>query len=237
MRGLKLTAVRIEISLRYLFILLSIIAGVQYYLQENMVRVVSSLLTIFLFMLPTLVQKLMRFTLPATYRIVFLVFIIAAMYLGELHNFFYRFAWWDDWIHTASAMLITYIGLLLFYVLSRDKDIHLKISPLLLAMFCFCFTMAFGAIWELFEFSVDKLLGLNLQKGRATTDMTSYFDGARALFNTMQDLAVSAFGALIVATLSYYSFHRRGKEDSSFLQLIKQFIQENPSLFEPKVKK
>lgn len=228
---MKLSSAGIEMCVRYLFILLSVIAGVQYYLQGNNVRVVSSLLTIFLFMLPSLAQLLLRVTLPTSYRMIFLVFIIVAMYLGELHNFFYRFSWWDDWVHTSTGMLLTYVGVLLAFVISKDGDLHRHAGALFVAVFCLCFTMAFSAVWELFEFSVDKTLGLNLQKGRVGMDMSTTFDGARALLNTMQDIAVSLLGAVIVSVIAFLSLRKHKDKEPVFLRLIKQFVQQNPRLF------
>lgn len=225
----KTDCARIEVIARWLLVLLSVWAGVNYYLQGNMVRVLSAVLTVVLFLLFPLLGKLFKISLPLPFKVIWLLFIGASMYLGELHNFFYRFAWWDKLIHSGSAMLLTYAGLLLLYVLSRDQRIHLRLGPLLTALAMIWFTMSFGAVWELFEFGVDQLMGLNLLKGRASADLGGVYDFERALLNTMSDLAMDLIGSLIVAVAAFFHFRGGGK---SFLDKpLELFVKENPSRF------
>ena len=199
-------AARSDLLVRWLLILLCVWSGVGYYLEGNQVRVLSSVLSIALFLLFPLLGKLFRILLPLPFKVIWLVFIGASMYLGELHNFFYRFAWWDELIHSGSAMLLTYAGLLLLHLLSRDPRIHLRLGPLLTALAMVWFTLSFGVVWELFEFGVDQLTGLNLLKGRATTDMAGTYDFQRALVNTMGDLAMDLTGALMVAVPAFFHY-------------------------------
>ncbi len=225
----KITGARIELIARWLLVLLSVWAGVNYYLQGNMVRVLSAVLTVVLFLLFPLLGKIFKISLPQPFKVIWLLFIGASMYLGELHNFFYRFAWWDELIHTGSAMLLTYAGLLLLHILSRDSKIHMRLGPALTALAMVWFTLSFGVVWELFEFGVDKLLGLNLLKGRASTDMSGIYNWQRALENTMADLAMDLAGALLVAVAAF--FHFRAGGGSWFGKPVERFIRENPSRF------
>ncbi|MDD4223856.1 MAG: hypothetical protein PHD87_04655 [Candidatus Cloacimonetes bacterium] len=229
MPSTKIGGSRIELLARWLLVLLSVWAGVNYFLQGNMVRVLSAVLTVVLFLLFPLLGKLFKISLPLPFKVIWLLFIGASMYLGELHNFFYRFAWWDELIHSGSAMLLTYAGLLLLYVLSRDQRIHLRLGPLLTALAMIWFTLSFGAVWELFEFGVDQVMGLNLLKGRAGTDMSGVYDFQRALLNTMGDLGMDLAGALIVAVAAF--FHFRGGGRSFFGRPLELFIKNNPSRF------
>lgn len=218
-----------ELIARWLLVLLSVWAGVNYYLEGNSVRVLSAVLTVVLFLLLPLLGRLFKVSLPLPFKVIWLLFIGASMYLGELHNFFYRFAWWDELIHSGSAMLLTYAALLLLHLLSRDRHIHTRLGPLLTALAMVWFTMSFGAVWELFEFGVDKLLGLNLLKGRASTDMSGIYNWQRALENTMADLAMDFAGALVVAVAALFHFKGGGK--SWFGKPVELFIEENPSRF------
>ncbi len=74
-----------------------------YHLQGNGVRVLSAVLTVVLFLLFPLLGKLLKISWPLPFRVTWLLFIGASMYLGELHNFFYRFAWWDELIVALAA--------------------------------------------------------------------------------------------------------------------------------------
>lgn len=225
----KTKAAKIELIVRCLLVLLSIWSGVSYYLQGNMVRVLSAVMTAGLFLLFPLLGKLFRVALPLPFKVVWLLFIFASMYLGELHNFFYRFAWWDELIHSFTAMMLTYVGLLLLYILSGDARIHLRLGPLLTALAMICFTLAFGAVWEMFEFGVDQVLGLNLLKGRAATDLAGVYDYERALLNTMGDLGIDLLGALIVGVMAF--FHFRGGAKSWFGRPLELLFAANPTRF------
>ena len=57
--------------------------------------------------------------------------------------------------------------------------------------------MAIGATWEIFEFTMDKLFGLSMQKS--------------GLDDTMYDLIVDTFGALSAAAAGYYYLTERKK--------------------------
>jgi hypothetical protein len=229
MRTLFPATARVELSLRLLLIALSLIAAAQNYLKADRVALAAAGLTVFLLLLPPLLGLLLRVRIPASFRLVYLGFILCAMYLGELQGFFYFFLWWDDFLHTASAMLVTYVGLLLFLVLNRDPELHRKVRPWFLPLAMLCFTIAFGAVWELFEYSSDRLLGVNMLKGRDSSVITGFYSYERALVNTMGDLALDALGALLVSLAAWLHFRRGG--NSAFGLLIRDFAKENPRLF------
>lgn len=235
MRKLTPTASQIELFARWLLIALSFFAAVQYYLLQDRVSLASAGLTVFLLFLPPLAGRLLRVSLPVSFRLVYLAFICAAMYLGEIHSFFYRFLWWDDMLHTASAMLVTYLGLLLLYLLNRDPEIDTKLKPGYIALLLLCSTMAFGAVWELFEFSADRLLGVNMLKGRDSTLPGSVYSYGNALLNTMQDLALDLLGAAVVAITAWFQLKRKKLKESWFGLLLRQFIGENQRLFQKRV--
>jgi len=85
------------------------------------------------------------------------------------------------------------------------------------ALFAFVFAIAFGTLWEMFEFGTDQLFGTNTQKSGLT--------------DTMWDLIVNSIGAL---TISFFGWGYLCTEGSdSFLERwIHKFIERNPRLFE-----
>ncbi|HRY84102.1 MAG TPA: hypothetical protein P5533_05665 [Candidatus Cloacimonadota bacterium] len=222
------SATLIERLARYLIIALSAYACINYIRIGDRVSLASAGLTILLLLLPSIVVKLSPLRLPVSVRGVYLLFILCAMYLGEIHSFFYRFLWWDDMLHSASAMMVSYIGLILIFVLNKDKNMDQKLAPGFVALFVFCFTMAFGALWELFEFSCDQLLGVNMLKGRDSTLAGSVYSFERALVNTMQDFSLDAFGALGIALLAYYHIWKKKLTASAFGIFLRQLVEENP---------
>lgn len=212
---------------RYSIMLLSAIAAVQYYLKADWVSLASACLTIGLLLLPPVISKLLRLVLPTSVRVVYLLFIFAAMYLGELHSFFYVFHWWDSFLHTFSAMMLAYVFYILIFVLNRDRDIGSALSPAFIAFFVFAAPMAFGAVWELLEYGADVLFDVNMLKGRDPSDITRFYDYRRALLNTFHDLMLDAGGALLIA-ISALLHHRGAKSFRAFGSLKDSFLTANP---------
>jgi len=131
--------------------------------------------------------------------------------------------WWDVVLHTGSSLLLGIIGFLLVYVLNEKDDINLDLTAGFMGLFAFVFAVALGALWEIFEFTMDTLFGMNMQK--------TMFDDTSGLTDTMWDLIVDTIGAAIISILGYGYF--RTLENDSFLeQWIEKFIRENPRLFQ-----
>lgn len=144
---------------------------------------------------PSILRKRFRVYLPSTLQVVITLFIFAAQFLGELHNFYYKFSWWDNMLHCISGSVLGIIGFMFVYFLNKTHIKKTKLSPIFIALFAFCFSISIGVFWEIFEFTGDRLLGLNMQKFRLPEQ-----DG---LVDTMTDLIVDSIGALIVALIGY----------------------------------
>ena len=70
-----------------------------------------------------------------------------------------------------------------------------------------CFALAAGAIWEIYEYTLDGLMGLNMQHYHLV-DGTPLM-GRAALYDTMKDLIVDALGALVVSVIGYIALKRQ----------------------------
>lgn len=166
--------------------------------------------------LPALVERRLRVYLPVEFTFVLCLFLYGSFILGELGNFYERFWWWDQMLHSLSALVTGLIGFLVIYVFYASKRIHA--SPGFVAVMSFCVAVATGTLWELFEFGMDWFFGMNMQKS--------------GLLDTMTDILVNMVGALIAATAGYGYV----KDGDSLLaeRLIRSFVDKNPKLFPPK---
>lgn len=82
--------------------------------------------------------------------------------------------------------------------------------------------MGVGALWEIFEFTMDSLIGMSMQK--------PMLGDPSGLIDTMSDLIVDAFGALIISILGWR--YLKNNEQKSFLERwIDAFIEHNPRFF------
>lgn len=87
--------------------------------------------------------------------------------------------------------------------LIKKKKLDFNLSPFFVALFSFCFAVTIGVFWEIYEFSFDGILGLNMQK--FALENGSRLLGRAALMDTMKDLIVDSLGAFIMSVLGYIS--------------------------------
>lgn len=171
--------------------------------------------------LPVLFARGLNIFIPSEFELMTIGFIFAALFLGETRDYYARFWWWDLALHTTSGGLLGILGVLLVYVLNENPRIDLHMQPGFVAFFAFCFAVAIGALWEMFEFAMDQLFGMNMQK--------PMFGDPSGLTDTMWDLVVDTVGAAVVSVAGYL-YMKRGVK--SFIERwIQRFIEGNPRLF------
>ena len=212
------------------------------------------LLVLVLFMLPFFIQQNFGIELPSTLEIIILLFIFAAEILGELECYFITFPYWDSMLHT-TGFLCAATGFALIDILNRNSRIKFELSPIYVALAAFCFSMTVGVLWEFFEFGMDRLFHMDMQKDTVVSSITSVMldptnknipvtiDGITSvtvngqelgfggyldigLYDTMEDLFVNFIGAVVFSTIGYFYIKHRGKG-----KLAKAFI---PTITEEK---
>lgn len=144
-----------------------------------------SVLALILMYLPVLIKSRINIKLPIEFDFVLVIFMYAAVFLGKVGHAYERFWWWDAALHASSGFILAFIGFLVLYINIERKKI--QASRLLIWVSIFSFSLALGALWEIFEFGVDRLLNGNLQRG--------------SLHDTMWDLIVDSIGAIVMATI------------------------------------
>ena len=213
------------------------------------------LLVLVLFMLPFFIQQNFGIELPSTLEIIILLFIFAAEILGELECYFITFPYGDSMLHTTTGFLCAATGFALIDILNRNSRIKFELSPIYVALAAFCFSMTVGVLWEFFEFGMDRIFHMDMQKDTVVSSITSVMldptnknipvtiDGITSvtvngqelgfggyldigLYDTMEDLFVNFIGAVVFSTIGYFYIKHRGKG-----KLAKAFI---PTITEEK---
>lgn len=206
------------------------------------------LLVLVLFMLPFFIQQNFGIELPSTLEIIILLFIFAAEILGELECYFITFPYWDSMLHITTGFLCAATGFALIDILNRNSRIKFELSPIYVALAAFCFSMTVGVLWEFFEFGMDRIFHMDMQKDTVVSSITSVMldptnknipvtiDGITSvtvngqelgfggyldigLYDTMADLFVNFIGAVVFSTIGYFYIKHRGKG-----KLAKAFI-------------
>lgn len=171
--------------------------------SDYVLMLVQCLLGLVVMMIPSLIEKKFSIDIPNSMEVLYFLFLYGAIYLGEVRNFYYLIPHWDTILHAFSGAMLGAMGFTLVSFLNDTPHIEMKLSPFFIALFAFCFALAAGAIWEIYEFVFDGLLNMNMQKF-ILADGTVLV-GRLALIDTMEDLIVDSSASLLVAVVGYFS--------------------------------
>ena len=171
--------------------------------EDYLLMLVQCILGVIVIHVPSFLTKKLKFELPVLLYVMYVIFLYCAIFLGEIRSFYYTVPHWDDFLHLFSSMMTGLLAALFVTILNKDDKLVFQLSPFFVALFAFAFSMAIGAIWEIYEFVGDGILGLNMQ--RYITVDGEILIGHEALVDTMKDIIVDLIGALIASTICYLS--------------------------------
>lgn len=156
--------------------------------------------------IPMMLERTFKFDIPIILYSMYIIFLYCAIFLGEVGSFYYKVPFWDTILHAFSSLMLGAFGFMLVAILNHSERVMVSLSPAFLAIFAFCFAVAIGAIWEIYEYTFDGLLGLNMQKFM-TADGTVLV-GHEALSDTMKDIMVDALGAAASSVVGFVSIKK-----------------------------
>lgn len=214
------------------------------FFNQNYQNFFLCILTLILMIMPSVLQATFKVEFPSLLEIIILLFIFAAEILGEISAFYIKFPYWDTILHTLNGFLCAAIGFSLVEIMNDNKKLKFELSPLFMAIVAFCFSMTIGVLWEFFEFTMDTLYHLDMQKDTIIHSINSVaLDMTRTntpvaigsiadvmvngqslgvggyldigLFDTMYDLIVNFIGATVFSILGY--FYVKYKDTHSFV--------------------
>lgn len=175
--------------------------------SDYLLMLLQCTLGLVVMMLPTFIERKWQLGITNAIYVLYYIFLYCAVFLGEVFQFYYLIPHWDTILHFFSGAMLGALGFILVDILNRNEKVRVSLSPLFVAVFAFCFALASGAVWEIYEFSGDSLLGLNMQK--CLTEYGQPLTGYDALRDTMKDIVVDALAALVVSLLGYCSISRK----------------------------
>lgn len=219
---------------------LVIVTMILQFLNGNYENFFLCILTLILLIMPSLIQVTLKIELPTVLEILILIFIFSAEILGEIREYYIMIPMWDTILHTINGFLAAAIGLSMVDLLNRSDRMTFQLSPLFTAIVAFCFSMTIGVVWEFFEFGMDMIFGMDMQKDtviQAIRSVTLNPDGRNivtvidpirsvvvngkdlgiggyldiGLIDTMKDLIVNFIGAVVFSVFGYVYVKNRGK--------------------------
>ena len=167
--------------------------------SDYVLMLFQCLLGVLVLFFPNMISKKKGIRIPSNLYLLYVIFLFCAIFLGEVRNFYYIIPYWDIILHTFSGGMIA----ALISLLNDEENIHVKLTPFFVAFFAFNFAITLGVVWEIYEYTADGILGLNMQKF-ALKDGTLLM-GREALSDTMEDLIVDGIGALVISIIGYIS--------------------------------
>ena len=197
-------------------------------LNGNFENVFLCLLTLLLLILPAAVQVEFHIELP-------------------INAFYERIPLWDTLLHTVNGFVAAAIGFSLVDLMNRSERISFSLSPLFAVLVAFCVSMTIGVMWEFFEFFMDQVFQLDMQKDTVIQSFsTVVLDPSHGntpirledirdvavngtslglggyldigLIDTMQDLLVNFIGAVLFSFFGYFCM--KGKDKRKLLRTL-----------------
>lgn len=237
LKGVNLKKKRTKIQM--VLTVLVILSVVRQFFLGNYHNMFLGILTLFLFMVPAVLDQKLGVTIPVGLETVILIFIFSAEILGEINAFYVKIPVWDTILHTTNGFLMAAIGFALIDLFNRSDRFSIKMSPYFVAFFAFCFSMTVGVLWEFFEFSMDWFFGQDMQKDWILSSINSVklnptganvpvhvdiqsvvINGEKwnlggyldiGIVDTMKDLMVNFIGAVVFSIIGILYLKHRGK--------------------------
>ena len=185
---------KIGIGLSYLMHLSVAIMVIMSATEKNYGVVVLGVLALIIMSVPSLLKRKFKITLPWTlnFLIAFSLFLHIWGFVGGWYDTLYPF--YDKFGHFIGSFTIALLGFTSVLIIDRHTKVELTNKSII--FFVIIFTLAVGTIWEIGEFSIDKILGTTAQD---------------SLDDTMIDLVFDLIGGVVAGGIGYVKL-RKGKE-------------------------
>lgn len=186
--------------------------------SDYMLMLLQCVLSLVVLFLPTIIEKKFKIVIPTVLDISILVFLFLSIFLGEIRNFYYKVPIWDSILHFTSGLGIGAIGFSFINILNRSNKTHLSLSPIFVAFFALCFSMAIGMLWEIYEFGMDTIFSMNMQKympegwqAMSEAEKLAFANGHSfetlafkyGVLDTMKDIILDFLGSFIMSAVGF----------------------------------
>lgn len=126
------------------------------------------------------VQKKLNYN--NVFTLVIYIFLTSSLIGGEIYNLYVKIWYYDIIMHILSSFIVS--GLL-YYLL---KILSIKINKIIFMLFIFSFAMMIAALWEITEFTIDRVFNSDMQKDTVITEVNSKLlsvDGKKVVKKTI----------------------------------------------------
>lgn len=173
-------------------IIISVVAIVSIYLCKfdleikNVYDLLIKLLVIPIILLPKILRGF-KIKIYDSEEFVYIMFVFLAYFLGSIIDLYHKISFYDTLMHFTSGILSSLLAL---DILKRENVIE-KNNLFITLLFVLGFTFLIAGLWEIFEFTTDKLFNKDAQNVFTT-----------GVNDTMKDI-ICAFLACLFILLAY----------------------------------
>lgn len=180
-------------------------------LETSLFNIMNCVSAFILMSVPAIIKHRFKIYIPSVLQLVAVLLIFAHFIVGEVYRAYDHVFLFDKVLHTTNGIAFALLGFSMINIINNRDDAHKKLAPGFVAIFSFAFSLAASYIWELFEFSIDSIFKLNMQRWKDGLDVSLGGSGVNAytqgtgLIDTMVDMIVMAVGGLAVSLVGYFS--------------------------------
>ena len=155
-------------------------------------------------LLPYIIRKIFKVKINETIIFTYLIFIFFGYFLGSILNWYNTIEHYDKITHLISGIMTSFLALI---ILISFKSYNSK--KLFNILFIIVFSLAIASLWEMFEFTFDKLFSKDAQHVITT-----------GVDDTMLDIVMAFLGTIIFSIIYFV------EEKTNYKGIIKAFIKE-----------
>lgn len=186
------------------------------------------LFNLLLFFVSDFIQK--KFGYSNLFNLFIYLFLFGSLTLGEFYYLFVKVWYFDIIMHVLSSFIVS--GLVVYAL----KFFRIDMNKIVMMFFIFSFTMMIAALWEITEFSIDRIFSSDMQKDTVISEINSTLlsDDGRSvvkkdinrmkignkvfngyidigLYDTIEDLICAVGGSMIFIIISIFNIHNGNK--------------------------
>jgi len=143
------------------------------------------LFNLILLFLSDLLQKKLGYS--DFFQLLIYLFLVGSLVGGEVYNLYSVIWYYDIILHFLSSFIVSFI---FYYVF---KLFNVSINRFLFLVCIFSFAMMIAGLWEITEFSIDRLFDKDMQKDTVITEVNSMLlssDGNTIVKNKISSMSI-----------------------------------------------
>lgn len=180
---------------------LAVICSIYFLIRGDMQRTLQPILIILVLTFIKVLINKSRIPISTGLRFSILAFIFVTMFFANEFKGYSFIPYLDKIEHLSSGVILFYIGSLILELINKNETNKLNIKTIIL--FSLFFAIAMAGVWEIYEFTTDRLFGLRSQNN--------------SLVDTMGDIICGSIGALFTSIYTYKNFKVNFKVSSEVI--------------------